>query len=68
MNLCGVEADTDTGYGSAVRVPRRDISEMGDTGAPKRTRKKPSGILKLDNVRRRESSGSSLLQLGDEVA
>uniref|UniRef100_A0A182MBV0 TMC domain-containing protein n=1 Tax=Anopheles culicifacies TaxID=139723 RepID=A0A182MBV0_9DIPT len=41
---------------------------MGDTSAPKRIRKKPSGILKLDNVRRRESSGSSLLQLGDELS
>uniref|UniRef100_A0A182FFW8 Uncharacterized protein n=1 Tax=Anopheles albimanus TaxID=7167 RepID=A0A182FFW8_ANOAL len=34
----------------------------------KRIRKRPSGILKLDHgaQRRRESSGSSLLQLGDE--
>uniref|UniRef100_A0A182P3J8 Uncharacterized protein n=1 Tax=Anopheles epiroticus TaxID=199890 RepID=A0A182P3J8_9DIPT len=43
-------------------------SPMGDTSVSKRIRKKPSGILKLDSVRRRESSGSSLLQLGDEVA
>ncbi|XP_053674211.1 transmembrane channel-like protein [Anopheles nili] len=36
---------------------------------PKRIRKKPTGILKLDSVRRRESSGSSLLQLGtDELS
>uniref|UniRef100_A0A8W7P4R3 TMC domain-containing protein n=1 Tax=Anopheles coluzzii TaxID=1518534 RepID=A0A8W7P4R3_ANOCL len=41
---------------------------MGDSGVPKRTRRKPSGILKLDSVRRRESSGSSLLQLGDELS
>ncbi|XP_035911991.1 transmembrane channel-like protein 2 [Anopheles stephensi] len=41
---------------------------MGDTSAPKRIRKKPSGILKLDSVRRRESSGSSLLQLGEELS
>uniref|UniRef100_A0A182ITU4 Uncharacterized protein n=1 Tax=Anopheles atroparvus TaxID=41427 RepID=A0A182ITU4_ANOAO len=42
------------------------MSEPGATA--KRIRKKPSGILKLDNVRRRESSGSSLLHLGDELS
>uniref|UniRef100_A0A182QSL2 TMC domain-containing protein n=1 Tax=Anopheles farauti TaxID=69004 RepID=A0A182QSL2_9DIPT len=42
---------------------------MGDTSVPRRVRKKPSGILKLDSVvRRRESSGSSLLQIGDELS
>ncbi|XP_052873858.1 transmembrane channel-like protein [Anopheles cruzii] len=36
-----------------------------EPAGPRRARKKPSGILKLDSgARRRESSGSSLLQLG----